>query len=108
MPTISRCPSDQLVEIQANAATTPTATVTFPVAVATDSSGSPVIITYASVPTGVNFAVDANAGTVTTSNVGVGTMNVIVTATDATLNQMTCTFNIVGRSGNNILTLYVC
>ena len=94
---ITMCPSNQRVDIEANAATTPTATVTFPVAVATDSSGNPVNIQYTSAPA-VTFQV--NAGTVTASGVRVGTTVVTVTATDSANNPATCPFNIVGNSGN--------
>ena len=100
-PTITGCPSTQQVDIQLNAATTPTATVTFPVPLATDSSGSPVSIAYTSVPPGLFFAVNTVSGTVLVRNVPIGTTVVMVTATDNANNPVTCRFNIVGNSGNS-------
>ena len=97
-PVILSSPSDQQVSIDPNSAT-PTGSVTFTAVNAVDQGGGPVTTAYISAPAGVIFQANTNTGTVTASNIGLGTTVVTFTATDQANNPSVGTFNIVGTQG---------
>jgi len=75
-PPVITCPANQVANVASNGIS---ATVTYPAATATDNSGGAVTLAYSN-PSGSTF--------------NFGTTTVVVTGTDPSGNQGTCTFTV--------------